>query len=55
MTGFAAAMSLTNIGCVTRIYERGRVPSDPDSVRVRDVFGTTFEDLEERLDVPLPR
>lgn len=47
---------LTGIGCVTRIYTSEAVfLLTPDGVRVREDFGTTFEELEAALEVPLLR
>lgn len=47
---------LTGIGCVTRIYTSEAVfLLTPEGVRVREVHGTTFEELEAALAVPLLR
>lgn len=45
---------LTGIRCVRRIYtERAVFVIEEDGVAVRDVFGTTFDELVALLDIPL--
>ncbi|RAN76677.1 3-oxoadipate CoA-transferase [Bacillus sp. SRB_336] len=45
---------LTGVGCVTRIYTNDAVfLITADGVRVRETFGTTLADLQERIPVPL--
>ncbi|MBG0737892.1 3-oxoacid CoA-transferase subunit B [Paeniglutamicibacter antarcticus] len=45
---------LTGVGCVTRIYTNEAVfLIGPDGVRVRETFGTTFAELQERIGVEL--
>lgn len=45
---------LTGIRCVSRIYtERAVFVIEPDGVAVRDLFGTTFDELVALLDIPL--
>jgi 3-oxoadipate CoA-transferase beta subunit len=45
---------LTGLGCVDRVYtEHAVFDITPDGVVVRDTFGTTYDELAERLDVPL--
>ncbi|MEU4689194.1 3-oxoacid CoA-transferase subunit B [Actinoplanes sp. NPDC023714] len=47
---------LTGLGCVDRIYtDSATFIITSDGVVVRDTFGITFEELRERLDVPLVR
>lgn len=45
---------LTGVGCVSRVYTDVAVfDVGADGVTVLDVFGTTYEELAGRLDVPL--
>jgi 3-oxoadipate CoA-transferase beta subunit len=45
---------LTGVGCVDRIYtDLATFLITPDGVEVRDTFGITFEELGERISVPL--
>jgi 3-oxoadipate CoA-transferase beta subunit len=45
---------LTGVGCVSRLYTDLAVfVIGPDGVAVRDLFGCTFEDLMNLLDVPM--
>ena len=45
---------LTGVGCVDRVYTDLAVfEITPDGVLVRDTFGTSYDELAERLDVPL--
>ena len=45
---------LTGVGCVDRVYTDLAVfEITPDGVLVRDMFGTSYDELVERLDVPL--
>ncbi|MBZ5739468.1 3-oxoacid CoA-transferase subunit B [Nocardioides mangrovi] len=45
---------LTGVGCVARVYTEVAVfDLTPDGVVVLDTFGTTYDELAERLDVPL--
>jgi 3-oxoadipate CoA-transferase beta subunit len=45
---------LTGVGCVSRVYtDRAVLDLTDDGVVVRDLFGTTYDELEELLDVPL--
>jgi 3-oxoadipate CoA-transferase beta subunit len=45
---------LTGVGCVDRVYtERAVFELGPDGVAVRETFGTTYDELADRLDVPL--
>jgi 3-oxoadipate CoA-transferase beta subunit len=45
---------LTGLGCVDRVYTDLAVfDITPEGVRVSQTFGTTVEELAERLDVPL--
>ena len=51
---------LTGVGCVDRIYTEHAVfeitsASEGGSVGVRETFGTSFDELAERLEVPLIR
>jgi len=51
---------LTGVGCVDRIYTEHAVfeitsASEGGSVEVRETFGTSFDELAERLEVPLIR
>ncbi|WP_341393384.1 3-oxoacid CoA-transferase subunit B [Arthrobacter sp. G119Y2] len=47
---------LTGVGCVTRVYTNEAVfLLKEDGVRVRDTFGTTFEELAAKMDIPLIR
>ncbi|ALO66628.1 3-oxoadipate CoA-transferase [Arthrobacter alpinus] len=50
----ACTYPLTGVGCVTRIYTNDAVfLITPDGVRVRETFGTTVAELQERIPVPL--
>lgn len=45
---------VTGVGCVTRVYTEKAVFLITDAgVRVRETFGTTFEELQDVMDVPL--
>jgi 3-oxoadipate CoA-transferase, beta subunit len=45
---------LTGVGCVDRVYTDLAVfDITPDGVQVRETFGTSYDELAERLDVPL--
>ena len=45
---------LTGVGCVDRVYTDLAVfDITPDGVLVRETFGTSYDELAERLDVPL--
>jgi 3-oxoadipate CoA-transferase beta subunit len=52
---------LTGVGCVSRVYtdvavfEVGRAPDGQSDVVVVETFGTTYDELSERLDTPLRR
>ena len=47
---------LTGVGCVTRVYTGEAVfLLKEDGVHVRETFGTTFEDLAAKIDIPLIR
>jgi 3-oxoadipate CoA-transferase beta subunit len=47
---------LTGVGCVDRVYTDLAVfDITPDGVLVRETFGTSYDELAERLDVPLSR
>lgn len=47
-------MPLTGVQCVSRIYTDHAVfLIEPDRVAVRDLFGITFPDLQDLLEVPL--
>lgn len=47
-------MPLTGVQCVSRIYTDHAVfLIEPDHVAVRDLFGITFPDLQDLLEVPL--
>ncbi|WP_456237806.1 3-oxoacid CoA-transferase subunit B [Nocardioides anomalus] len=50
----ACTYPLTGVGCVDRVYtEQAVFDLTPDGVRVRETFGTTYDELAARLDVPL--
>lgn len=50
----ACTYPLTGVGCVTRIYTNDAVfLITADGVRVRETFGTTVAELQERIAVPL--
>lgn len=50
----ACTYPLTGVGCVTRIYTNEAVfLITADGVRVREIFGTTLEELQARISVPL--
>ena len=43
---------LTGVGCVDRVYtDVATFDITPEGVRVRDTFGTTEDELRERLEV----
>ncbi len=45
---------LTGLACVDRVYtEQAIFAIEPDGVRVLETFGTTYDELAARLDVPL--
>jgi 3-oxoadipate CoA-transferase beta subunit len=45
---------LTGLACVNRVYtEQAIFDITDDGLCVLDTFGTTYADLEARLDVPL--
>jgi 3-oxoadipate CoA-transferase beta subunit len=45
---------LTGVGCVSRVYtDRAVLDLTDEGVAVRDLFGTTYEELADLLDVPL--
>ena len=45
---------LTGVGCVSRVYtDRAVLDLTDEGVVVRDLFGTTYDELVELLDVPL--
>jgi 3-oxoadipate CoA-transferase, beta subunit len=45
---------LTGVGCVDRVYtELAVFDLGPDGVAVRETFGTSYDELAARLDVPL--
>lgn len=47
---------LTGLGCVSRVYtEHATFLVGPDGTRLVETFGTTFDELAARLDVPLRR
>jgi 3-oxoadipate CoA-transferase beta subunit len=47
-------MPLTGVGCVSRVYTDHAVfLVEPDGVAVRDLFGISFADLQDLLEVPL--
>jgi len=48
------SMPLTGVGCVSRVYTDHAVfLIEPDGVVVRDLFGISFDDLQELVGVPL--
>ena len=48
------SMPLTGVGCVSRVYTDHAVfLVEPDGVVVRDLFGVSFDDLQELVEVPL--
>ncbi|PYI67677.1 3-oxoadipate CoA-transferase [Arthrobacter livingstonensis] len=50
----ACTYPLTGVGCVTRIYTNDAVfLITADGVRVRETFGTTLAELQQRIPVPL--
>jgi 3-oxoadipate CoA-transferase beta subunit len=50
----ACTYPLTGVGCVTRVYTNEAVfLITPDGVQVRETFGTTLAELQERVRVPL--
>ena len=45
---------LTGVGCVDRVYTDHAVfDLGPDGVVVRETFGTSYDELAARLDLPL--
>ncbi len=47
---------LTGVGCVSRVYtSRAVFAIGPEGVAVTDLFGTTFEDVQRLVPVPLHR
>ena len=47
-------MPLTGVGCVSRIYtDQAVFLVEDDGVSVRETFGTSFEELQQLVDVPL--
>jgi 3-oxoadipate CoA-transferase beta subunit len=52
----ACTYPLTGTGCVDRVYT-GVATFDvtPNGVVVRETFGTSYDELSRRLDVPLSR
>ena len=47
---------LTGVGCVDRVYtEHAVFEITPEGVVVRETFGTSYAELEDRLDVPVRR
>ena len=47
---------LTGVACVDRVYtEHAVFEITPDGVVVRETFGTTYDELAERLEIPLQR
>ena len=50
----ACTYPLTGVGCVSRVYTDLAVfEITPDGVAVRETYGISFDELAERLDVPL--
>jgi 3-oxoadipate CoA-transferase beta subunit len=50
----ACSYPLTGVGCVDRVYtEHAVFELGPDGVVVRETFGTSYDELAERLEVPL--
>ena len=48
------SMPLTGVGCVSRVYTDHAVfLIEPDGVVVRDLFGISFDGLQELVEVPL--
>lgn len=47
---------LTGVGCVSRVYtDHGVFAVGPDGVTVLETYGLSFDELAERMDVPLRR
>jgi 3-oxoadipate CoA-transferase beta subunit len=45
---------LTGLGCVSHVYtDLATFEITPEGVVVHDLVGTTYDELAERLDVPL--
>jgi 3-oxoadipate CoA-transferase beta subunit len=52
----ACTYPLTGVACVARVYtDVGLFLLGPDGVLVAETFGTTVDDLQARMDVPLRR
>jgi 3-oxoadipate CoA-transferase beta subunit len=52
----ACTYPLTGVGCVDRVYtDLATFDLTADGVVVRETFGITYDELAERLDVPLSR
>jgi 3-oxoadipate CoA-transferase beta subunit len=52
----ACTYPLTGVGCVDRVYtDVATFVIEPEGVVVLDTFGVTYDELVERLDVPLSR
>ncbi|UDY23416.1 CoA-transferase [Nocardioides sp. Kera G14] len=50
----ACTMPLTGVGCVSRVYtDYGVFDVGPDGVSVRETFGITLEELQQKLPVAL--
>ena len=49
------SMPLTGVECVSRVYTDHAVfLIEPEGVAVRELFGITFADLEDLVEVPSP-
>lgn len=47
---------LTGVGCVSRVYtDHGVFAVGPDGVTVLETYGLSFDELADRMDVPLQR
>ena len=47
-------MPLTGVGCVSRVYtDQAVFLIEPHGVAVRDIFGTSFPELQDLIEVPL--
>ncbi|TCI98664.1 3-oxoacid CoA-transferase subunit B [Aeromicrobium sp. IC_218] len=52
----ACTYPLTGVGCVSRVYtDHGVFAVGPDGVTVLETYGLSFDELAERMDVPLQR